>query len=519
MIHIPPKMTLRTLVQSLQGSQQYEPLMDLPDNLEREIELCVDSRQVTPDSWFIAYRGERVDSHQYLTPELLSKVAGVIYEDPKISKLLQEHNVPSIQVNDGRFAWAYAASARYGYPENHLRFIGITGTNGKTSTAWIVKELLAQLGIPCLMIGTLGAIFPKETIDIGHTTPDPEQLFRLLAEAKQRGIFYVVMEVSSHAVAQKRLGPLRFDAAAFTSFSRDHLDYHQTMVQYFAEKWAFITQYMRPKAKLAIASHVLSALQEYGGEQELPESAVLYGARPAQNPQIAYKQASYHMIDRALTHAHVQIDDGEQLREGRLQFVTEHAIENFLAALFLVESMTAQTIDSQHWPKIQPVPGRLEPVASQASEPSIFVDYAHTPDAIERTLQTLRTLCKNRLWIVFGCGGDRDPGKRPLMARAASLADVLVITSDNPRTENPQQIIQDILAGLAARSADHIEVDRKKAIFWAVEQAGAGDVILIAGKGHETYQLIGERSEPFDDRLVAKEALEERRRIAAHRGR
>jgi len=506
-----PPLKLKGLLQTLQAAKQCEAVMNLPENLEVDVDLLVDSRRVTAGTWFLAYRGEQVDSHRFLTPELLTQLAGVIYEDPQLTKQLQSQKIPCIQVKDGRLAWAYAAAARYGHPENHLSLIGVTGTNGKTSTVWMIKGLLDLIGIPCLSLGTLGAFFPDETIEIGHTTPDPEQLFRLLAEAKQRGIFYVVMEVSSHAIAQQRLGPLRFNAAAFTSFSRDHLDFHQTMEQYFAEKWQFVNDYQRPKSTVALASHVLDALKAFGQGQECKETAFIYGSKADLSSKHSnQKQISYRFLNRGLAEAQIEISDGFQVRTGLVKFVTEHGVENFLAALLLVEKVSRRIIDPSLWNKLQAVPGRLEAVTCHGqNEPIVFVDYAHTPDAIERTLQTLRSLVKGRLWIVFGCGGDRDPGKRPLMAKAAaSIADGIVITSDNPRSENPAKIVKEIIAGLETRQADYINEDRRQAIHWVVQQALSSDVILIAGKGHETYQLIGDRSEPFDDREVAYDALQ-----------
>lgn len=513
-------LTLRDLLQTLQGAQLCESVKNLPSKLAVAVDLVVDSRQVTAGSWFLAYRGEQIDSHRFLTPELLAQLAGVLYEDPHLTSQLQAQGIPCIQVKDGRLAWAYAAAARYGHPENHLRLIGVTGTNGKTSTVWLIRELLSLVGIPCLSLGTLGAFFPDETVEIGHTTPDPEQLFRLLADAKSRGIFHVVMEVSSHAIAQQRLGPLKFDASAFTSFSRDHLDFHETMAQYFAQKWQFISNFQRSNSVVAIASHILDSLKSYGHDQQCPESVVIYGSK-TNLAQLSphQKQMTYRFLDRGLAAASIEVNDGQDLRVGSVKFVTEHGVENFLAALLLVEKISGQKVDSAIWEKVQAVPGRLEALPRQGDyEPIVFVDYAHTPDAIERTLQTLRSLVKGRLWIVFGCGGGRDPGKRPLMAKAAAaIADGIVVTSDNPRLENPAKIVQDIITGLGNRPAEYVDLDRRQAINWVVQQAAASDVILIAGKGHETYQLIGGLIEPFDDRLVAQDALQLRRQNAADR--
>ncbi|MFW7377719.1 MAG: UDP-N-acetylmuramoyl-L-alanyl-D-glutamate--2,6-diaminopimelate ligase [Oligoflexus sp.] len=503
-----PAFSFPELRACLQAADLLVEALHVPAEFTGTIDLQVDSRRISRGSWFLAYRGEKVDSHQFLNSQVLSQLGGVIYEDEASTAILQAHSLPALRVKDSRKAWAYIAAARYGHPENDLRIIGVTGTNGKTSTVWVIKEMLAELRIPCLSIGTLGAMFPEEVIDIGHTTPDPEQLFRLLAEARRRGVFYVVMEVSSHAIAQKRLGPIQFSAAAFTSFSRDHLDFHHSMEEYFAEKWRFITEFLRPQARVLIARHVLDALQNYGQGQNCPSSALIYRSA-SQQVNVESKQASFRFLQRNLYDAQIEIDDGESRRQGSVCFVTEHGAENFLAGLLLVESLSEKKLLPESWMNVRAVPGRLEAVRTQQTdEPIVFVDYAHTPDAIERTLQTLRGLTDKQVWIVFGCGGDRDPGKRPLMAKAAAaIADRIVITSDNPRSEDPQHIIEDILQGLDGSAVDYTDVNRRQAIYWVVQQAEPGDVILIAGKGHETYQLIGNRTEDFDDRLVAKEAL------------
>jgi UDP-N-acetylmuramoyl-L-alanyl-D-glutamate--2,6-diaminopimelate ligase len=467
---------------------------------------ATDSRSLQPDEWFLAYRGESVDSHRFLTPELLAGVGGVIYENSDYGEALRQQKCPRIQVKSGRLAWAYLAAARYGNPQEQLKFLGVTGTNGKTSTVWLTRELLQLAGTDSLGIGTLGAMFPNEAVATAHTTPDPDRLFAFLDRARQEGVTAVVMEVSSHALVQERLGPIRFVGAAFTSFSRDHLDFHPSMDDYFAAKRRLFELYLQSGARAVLSQSVAARLPHAPDWADV--DLWLYGIDS--DPQVSWPhqylsaRCEFSSVEETL----VTIHDGNRTQESNVPLATRHGIENFLAALLLAEAILGERPKPETWSRLRPIPGRLEPVRAPG-RPLALVDYAHTPDALEHTLETLRPLVVGSLWVVFGCGGDRDRGKRPLMGEiAARLADRVIVTSDNPRSEDPQAIANEICAGMTSNLANvRVQVDRHLAIHQALTEAAPDDVVLIAGKGHETYQIIGKRTLAFDDRQQAAAAL------------
>ncbi len=462
-----------------------------------------DSRRLEPQSLFLAYSGVKFDAHAALSALQVSHPeAGVLIERAESWPDCQ--NFPfACLVTDTREAWALIASYRHDFPQDHLQLIGVTGTNGKTSTVWYIRQILEAQGLSCMTLGTLGVYLGKEKFPAQHTTPDPDDLFRYLALARDRGCKWVAMEVSSHAVVQKRLGPLRFDAVAFTSFSRDHLDFHPTMEDYFAAKWYFITHFRKPSG----IAWLSTALGDWK-----PANAGALGCRSYGPMEVAHTpdDLSYTIEDMQLSHSDLILRKGNRSWKGRLPFGGDFAIDNFVAAWALVKSVTGLTLDPARWSQIEAVPGRFEPLkAAFAHGLAVVIDYAHTPDALEKTLAKLKDLTTGQLWVVFGCGGDRDKGKRPLMGRIAEQkADRIVLTSDNPRSENPLAIIQDIAGGLTQKEKAQIEVDRHKAIGLALEGAQKGDTILIAGKGHEDYQIIGQQRLDFDDKKVATAWLE-----------
>jgi UDP-N-acetylmuramoyl-L-alanyl-D-glutamate--2,6-diaminopimelate ligase len=462
-----------------------------------------DSRQIQPQGLFIAYQGVRFDSHTLLGelsrqfPDL-----GVILDRSAHWEECRSFSFACL-VKDSREAWAYLAAYRWGQPQEQLQLIGVTGTNGKTSTVWYVRQILAALGESCMTLGTLGVYCGQEHLPTQHTTPDPDDLFSALALAVQRGIKWVAMEASSHAIVQKRLGPIRFDAVAFTSFSRDHLDFHGTMEAYFAAKWELITHYRKPGGA-AWLSHALGAWK--------PANAGALGCRTygpdgANEGEAGPWELVYTPQDLQLSHSDVCLHDGKQSLQGRLPFGGDFTVDNFVVAWALVRAVSGLSLAGDRWQQIAPVPGRFEPVSSAFGLGlAVIVDYAHTPDALEKTLMKLRELTKGQLWVVFGCGGDRDRGKRPLMGRVAEQwADRVIVTSDNPRTEMPEAIIDDIIGGLHRPERAERQADRRHAIGQAILRAVRGDSILIAGKGHEDYQIIGQERLPFDDHKVAEE--------------
>lgn len=374
----------------------------------------------------------------------------------------------------------------YAKPEQAIPVIGVTGTNGKSSTVWIIKELCRSLGIKCLSIGTLGAYLDEEHLPTIHTTPDPDALYQFFRYGVDQGAQLIVIEASSHAIKMEKLGPITFSAVGFTSFSRDHLDFHASMDDYLAEKTRLFLELSNNETRRVICNKV-----DHGPLKK--DDFIEYGDGA---------QFSVTVKEQSLSGTKVIWNDTEL----HLPLFGQFLIENATCALLLLEPFTNTPWQNWPWHGIQSVPGRLEAVSNQ---PGIIVDYAHTPDALEKALQVVRPLCNGKLWVVFGCGGDRDPGKRPEMGRVAeTFADKVVVTSDNPRTEDPEEIIQNITSNMNPNTL--VKSDREEAIRFAVQNAAINDIVLIAGKGHETYQIIGDRKIDFDDRLVAKKYLEQR---------
>ncbi len=465
-----------------------------------------DSRKLADGELFLAYRGVQFDAHALL-PKLLSETSrcGFILDDPQVWEAVKTKAPWACLVTDTREAWAWLASYRYGHPQRQLKLIGVTGTNGKTSTVWFVRQILRAMGQACLTLGTLGIYLGDSFYPASHTTPDPDDTFRYLAAAVRAGIRYAAMEVSSHALVQKRMRPLRFDAVAFTSFSRDHLDFHASMEEYFAAKWQLISAYRKPGAKAFLATN----LRAHVAGLELPADVLWYGA----DAEAVTADVQAEILGMRLDATQMSLQMGAQRWTGSLAFAGDFAVENFAAAWAMVKALSGHSLEPERWSELAPVPGRFEPVVEAFAHGfAVIVDYAHTPDALEKTLIKLKAMTQGKLWAVFGCGGDRDKGKRPLMgALAERYADVLVLTSDNPRTEDPQAILADIQAGLKHPERAYIQVDRREAMALALAQASAGDAVLIAGKGHEDYQIIGTVKHDFDDHKVAASLLLQRK--------
>ena len=443
-----------------------------------------DSRAVTAGSMFVAVRGSAADGHAFL-PAAADAGAGVaIVEDPSLTRL------PSLVVNASRAAAAVAAGAAYDNPAEALRMVGVTGTNGKTTTTALVRAILDEESAPSASIGTLGVLRGASGEPVpggaGLTTPGPVELQRVLRELVDGGVRIAAMEVSSHSLDQGRVDGLKFEVAAFTNLTRDHLDYHGTMDAYFAAK-AKLTSYLSPDGVAVVNA-------EEQAWSRLPRNArkFSFGFRGAD-------LVISDVVRHSLTGSTFELE-----YEGRhridLPLVGEFNVENAAAAaaVALQFGLSMETIAARLAVAPQ-VPGRIELLSR---DPAIIRDYAHTPDALERLLTTLRLMSEGRLIVVFGCGGDRDKGKRPLMGAIASkLADVAIVTSDNPRTEDPEKIIDDVVAGMTAGQYERIE-DRRVAIERAISLAEASDVVVIAGKGHETYQIRGTTHYPFDEKEI-----------------
>ncbi|NLF32608.1 MAG: UDP-N-acetylmuramoyl-L-alanyl-D-glutamate--2,6-diaminopimelate ligase [Planctomycetes bacterium] len=461
----------------------------------RVVRLTADSRQAGPGCCFVAVRGPSADGHDYIPAAVAAGASSVVCDAGYRGPLPEAFAA----VADTRPAVGPLAQALAGWPARRLTLLAVTGTNGKTTVAHLVRHVLGACGRPAGMIGTIGHDVGSATVQAANTTPGPVELADLMARMVQAGCAAAVMEASSHALDQRRACGLDFAAAAFTNLTGDHLDYHGTPERYGQAK-------ARLFADLApTATAVLNRDDPAWRIMAAPTAArvVTYGQGGGADlvARIAAMDASGSTFDI--------LWDGRRAAV-RTNLIGRHNIANLLAAAGLCLA-AGEDLDAVAGALCRPiaVPGRLQAVPTGGPF-QVVVDYAHTDDAIANVLATLRPLTQGRLIVLFGCGGDRDRTKRPRVARAvAGQADRIVLTQDNPRTEDPQRILDDILAGFdaAARARLTVQPDRREAIRLAIEAAAPGDMVLLAGKGHETYQIIGTTRHPFDDVQVAGEVL------------
>jgi UDP-N-acetylmuramoyl-L-alanyl-D-glutamate--2,6-diaminopimelate ligase len=468
---------------------------------DEPVTFSTDSRKTGKTCGFIAYQGVASDGHCYIKGALSANAAFIVCE--KEPDLGSTKNVPVFIVTNGRAAWSVLSAAACGNPQDSLRMLGVTGTNGKTSTAWMTRQLLHLVGEKTVMIGTIGAWIGNEFFPTKHTTPDPDFFYPILRKAVEAGASTCIMEVSSHAIAQEKLTPVKFDASAFTSFSRDHLDFHKDEEDYWQTKCRLFERMTKASGSMFFCS----------GLTRLPENldhskAMIYGPSDKKDGlDLKVPRLNIEVAQETFDGSEVTFITNKFTHRGDIPFFGTHAIENFTAALLLSSTISEKVWENSLWQKVSQVPGRLEKISGKNGKVA-FVDYAHTPDALEKTLLFLQKYRTNELVVVFGCGGDRDAGKRPMMGKIAeSLSDKVFVTSDNPRTEDPKKIIEGIVAGLQAPAKAVLEPDRRLAIKRAVQESKSGAMILIAGKGHETYQIIGDQVLQFDDREVVREYL------------
>jgi UDP-N-acetylmuramoyl-L-alanyl-D-glutamate--2,6-diaminopimelate ligase len=461
-------------------------------------QLTADSRQVKPGSVFLAYPGESTDGRKYIFQAVAQGAAGVLWEregyewDPQWS-------TPNLAVENLREEAGHIADEFYGHPSRKLRMIGITGTNGKTSCSHWLAETLTRLGRKTAAIGTLGNGFPGALSHAINTTPDPILLQGMLADYLKEGATGAAMEVSSHGLAQGRVNGVHYDIAVLTNLSRDHLDYHGDMATYADAKRKL---FRWPDLGCIVVNSdddFGAELAKDAGERDL--RVLTYGL---QSGDVRGRNLELHGDGLAMD---VATPYGNTRLEARL--MGRFNAYNLLAVLGVLLASEVPLHEAvAALQEVKPVAGRMQTLGG-GDQPLVVVDYAHTPDALEKVLAALREQTAGRLICVFGCGGNRDKGKRPLMGAAASrLADVVIVTSDNPRHEDPAAIINDVVEGM--RGEYHVETDRTTAIDRAIGEAGTGDIVLIAGKGHEDYQDIGGVKLPFDDREVARRVLEAR---------
>ena len=471
--------------------------------------VSVDSRRVEKGHLFVALVGRQQDGHRFIADALQKGAAAVLVQQP----VPLPEKVPHVRVPDTRETLWRIAQRLYGDPTQHLLTVGVTGTNGKTTTTHLLQKILVAHGLPTVLIGTLGAWieYPDGQREIlAHegefTTPEVYQLQALLQQAHTRGAQAAVMEVSSHALDQRRADGVRFDIGVFTNLTQDHLDYHGTMENYASAKRRLFTDLALQSGKPFRA--VINIGDAWGMRFAAQAHGAVYTYGECESAQVRATRVVYGH-DALRFRVQTTLGHPSEM-EMHTPLIAPYNLNNALAAITaaLALCIPLETVQ-RGLANLSQVPGRFERVPINADY-TVIVDFAHTPDALERVLQAGRMLQPTRLTVLFGCGGDRDPTKRPLMGKiAAERADRVIITSDNPRTEDPQQILEQILAGVpgALRSKVALmEVDRRRAIEYALHTAQAGELILLAGKGHEPYQIVGTEKLPFSDIEVAKEA-------------
>ena len=468
-----------------------------------------DSRRVLPGSVFVAMKGGSTDGNRYVEKAIAAGALGVITDSPqKFDHLLVfEAGLPVLEVEHGRRALAQASAAFFGHPERKLATTGITGTNGKTTTAFLIESLLNSAMRKSVLVGTIEYHVAGEVRPSVHTTPEPRDLFELMAEGVARGASELITEVSSHALDQGRSTGLNFDVAVFTNLTRDHLDYHETMEKYFAAKRLLFDGTVYPAPRVAVINaHDLRSNELAKAARKAGAEVRTYGIGMGE-----WRAASYTLTPSGAT---LELETPAGAAQITSRLAGEVNILNLLAALTAAHARGVPFADlAEFVHRLQPVPGRFQSV--DAGQPfTVIVDYAHTDDA----LQNLTTLAKQmtstsgkRVITVFGCGGDRDRTKRPKMGLAAGEgSDFVVATSDNPRSEDPLAILAEVEPGLRTTHVRFtIEPDRAAAIHLALKEAKPGDVVLIAGKGHEKEQILSTGVIPFDDVEVALSALRE----------
>ncbi|SEH15348.1 UDP-N-acetylmuramoyl-L-alanyl-D-glutamate--2,6-diaminopimelate ligase [Thermoleophilum album] len=453
------------------------------------VDLAYDSRRVVRGTLFFCVPGLRADGHDF-APEAVARGAAALVCQRRL-----DLPVSQVLVDDVRTAMALMAARFFGDPSTRLRVVGVTGTNGKTTTTFLVRHLLEEAGIRCGLLGTVCQVIGGEQLPAQRTTPESLDLQRTFARMVAAGDQACAMEVSSHALELGRVRGTRFACKVFTNLTQDHLDFHGTMDAYFAAKRRLFVEHEGPA--------VVGIDNEWGRRlaRELPGAVTFAIDRPAELRAVD--------VEFDLSGARFTLLAPEQRLRCELPLPGRFNVENALAALAAVRVLGVPLEQAvAALASFPAVPGRFERI-DEGQPFGVLVDYAHTPDSLERLLRAARPLCRGRLWCVFGCGGDRDRGKRPQMGRiAAALADRVVVTSDNPRSEDPEAIIDEIVAGIDGFDGVVREVDRRRAIELAIAAAEPGDLVVIAGKGHEQGQEFAHgRIEPFDDREVARTAL------------
>ena len=464
----------------------------LETNVSMELEISAvhyDSRKVTEGSLFVAVTGFASDGNRFI-PMALSKGAAVVVTAKK-----PETDVPYVLVQNDRLALALIGTNLYGQPAKAMKLIGVTGTNGKTSTTLLLKQVLEKcLGAKVGLIGTMSNLIGEEELPTERTTPESLELQELFAKMRDADCTHVVMEVSSHALTLHRVGGVHFDVAAFTNLTEDHLDFHKTMDEYCDAKAELFAR---------CGSAVINVDDNYAPRM-LAKADCLVLRTSAYEADLYAKDAVLHAEGVAFT----AVCEGEEVAV-QLPIPGKFTVYNALSVLGIARQLGISLTDAAEALKtVQGVKGRMEVVPTPGKPYSVLIDYSHTPDALENVISSVQDFCQGRVITVFGCGGDRDPIKRPIMGEiGVKLSDIAIITSDNPRTEVPEKIVEDIVAGVKEEYGMYkVVCDRRAAIRYAMDIAEKDDIIILAGKGHETYQEIH----------GVKHHLDEREEVAAH---
>jgi UDP-N-acetylmuramoyl-L-alanyl-D-glutamate--2,6-diaminopimelate ligase len=459
----------------------------------------MDSREVKSGSLFICVKGYTVDGHEFVDQAIEKGAVAIISESPLHVR------VPVVTVTDSKRVMAVLADAFYQHPTQKLQLIGITGTNGKTSTTHMIEKIMRAAGRNTGLIGTIHTKIGDQTFDTKNTTPESLTLQKTFSKMLQHQVDTAIMEVSSHALDLGRVHGCDFDIAVFTNLTQDHLDYHGSMTEYRRAKGLLFAQlgnsFNPEKPKYAVLNADDEAAEEY--KRSTSAHVITYGVN-----QPSHIRATDIKMENNGTRFTLSIEGKSY--QVQIKLVGLFSVYNVLAAIAtsIAANVPISTIIDT-LKEIEGVQGRFELVHA-GQDFAVVVDYAHTPDSLGNAIQTLKEFVKGSLFVIVGCGGDRDKSKRPIMAGiAATHADVAIFTSDNPRSEDPDQILKDMEAGAQQGDFKTI-IDREEAIRYAIERAKKDDIILIAGKGHETYQIIGQEVVDFDDREVAKKVIKER---------
>lgn len=454
--------------------------------------IAFDSRRVTDGTLFVCIRGETADGHAYAKSAESNGAVAIVAEHETDSTL------PHIIVSDSRIAMSEIASAWFGHPERELRFVGITGTNGKTSTAYYVKRILDRMGKCTGMIGTVCNMIGDRVIPAAVTTPEPLALFSLLRDMADAGVEYVVMEVSSHSVVQKRIHGIRYDVAVFTNLTQDHLDYHGTMDNYRAAK----------RELFDVADSAVINIDDDTGVGYFDSVTCKKYSYSTRKNSADFVGKDIKVRPSGVTFQALTL--GGIARVG-IASPGVFTVYNALAAIGAVCALGFKFMEVlPHIATLGAVDGRAQIISGERPY-TVMIDYAHTPDGLENILLSVKRYAQGRIITVFGCGGDRDRTKRPLMGEVASkYSDIVIVTSDNPRTEQPMAIIDDILPGVTTPADRRYVIEnRRAAIRHAIDIAREGDVVLLAGKGHEKYQILGTEKHDFDEEKIALAFMEE----------